>query len=389
MLSSNSLQRWLPAAGTAVPVIILLIAALSIVLTAAQAMGMSVAETSSWILVLYGLPGLLSLPIAIRYRQPLLFTGNIFMIIFIASLGDQMAYPELIGATVLAGLAVLLVSVLGLTRRLAAWFPAPIVLGLLAGAVTPFVTEVFTLLGDDPALVGGTIVAYLISRRYLKGRIPPILPTLLAGLLIAALTGQIGRASAGFSLPIPVMTPPVFSLRAIATATPVMVVLFTLQATMPSLIFVRSQGYEPPQRVVDMVGGAGTMLGSFFGPTGISLSLPVTSLVAGPAAGDPHLRYLPVYLGSGAAILIGLLAGFAADLPAIVPLSLLLTLAGLSLVDVLANALRQVSQGPLLLGPLFAFVIALSRISLLGFGPFFWSLVLGISVSMLLERDQL
>ncbi len=389
MLSLNTLKRWLPALGNVIPLIVLPITALSIVLTAAQALRMSEAQASSWILVLYGLPGFLTLALTIRYRQPLMLTGNIFLIIFIASLGDQMAYPELIGATVLAGLAVLLVSVLGLTRRLAAWFPAPIVLGLLAGAVTPFISDTFTLLGDNPPLVGGTVLVYFLSRRFLGARLPAILPALMAGLIVAALTGQIGQLSASFSLPVPVITPPVFSLPAIVTATPVLVVLLTLQATLPSLIFMQSQGYRPPERLVDIVGGAGTMIGSLFGPTGISLSLPVTSLIAGPAAGEFHLRHRPVYLASGAAMLIGLLASIAADLPAIIPLSLLLTLAGLSLVDVLVGAIRQITQGPLVFGPLFAFVIALSRISFLGFGPFFWSLILGIGISLLLERDKL
>ena len=48
-------------------------------------MDLSEAETSSWILAVYGLPGLLGLVLAIRYRQLLLLTGNVFVLIFIAS----------------------------------------------------------------------------------------------------------------------------------------------------------------------------------------------------------------------------------------------------------------------------------------------------------------
>ena len=88
-------------------------------------------------------------------------------------------------------------------------------------------------------------------------------------------------------------------------------------------------------------------------------------------------------------LLIALLAGIAADLPAIIPLRLLLALAGLAVVDLLAYALQQITRGPLLLGPMFAFAIALSQISILGFGPFFWALVIGTGISLLLERDEL
>jgi benzoate membrane transport protein len=67
----------------------------------------------------------------------------------------------------------------------------------------------------------------------------------------------------------------------------------------------------------------------------------------------------------------------------------MLTLAGLSVVNVLNSAIQRITKGPLLLGPLFAFAVAVSEISFLGFGPFFWSLVIGTGISLLLERDEL
>jgi benzoate membrane transport protein len=388
MSSSSRLQSWLPALGAAIPAIILFVNVLSLVLTGAHALQLPQTETASWILVLYSLPGLLGLLLTIRYRQPLVLTGNVFMIIFVASLGDQMTYPELIGASILAGIGIALLGGLGLMGWLAAWIPAPIVMGLLAGAILPFVRNIFTSLGSDPVLVGGTVLAYLLSRRFLGTRLPAILPALIVGLIVAALTGQIGQVSTSLALPRPVVTAPVFSLRAIATATPVLVILIMLQANLPSVIFMQNQGYEPPERVINLLGGVGTVFGSLLGPTGISLALPPTALVAGPAAGEVPQRYRAAYVAGGALVVIGLLAGFAADLPTIIPLSLLLTLAGLSLVDVLTNALQQIMKGPLVLGPIFTFVISLSQISLFGFGPFFWSLVLGIGVSLLLEPDQ-
>lgn len=389
MERSESLRRWLPTLGTAVPLAIFPVAVLSLPLAAAQEMRLSAAETTSWILALYGLPGLLSLWLTLRYRQPLLLTGNIFVLIFIASLGGRLGYPELVGASIVAGASVLLFSALGLTARLAAWIPAPIVLGLLAGAVMPFVSDIFTSLGDSPALVGGTVLAYFLSRRVLGFRLPAILPALVAGLAIAALGGGFGQVPARLPLPLPTVTAPVFSVHAIATATPVLVILITLQSNLSSSVFLRNHGYHPPERVIDNVSGAGTLLGSLLGPTAVSLSLPVTALVAGPDAGEHRFRHRAVYLASGPVLLIALLAGIAADLPEIIPLPLLLALAGLAVVDLLADALRQITQGPLVLGPLFAFAIALSEISILGFGPFFWALVIGTAISLLLERDGL
>lgn len=389
MLVSDTLRRWLPALGTAVPLIILPIAVLSLPLASAEEMGLSAAETASWILALYGLPGLLSLVLTVRYRQPLLLTGNFFVLIFIVSLGNRLSYPELIGASVVAGACVVLLSALNLTGRLAAWIPAPIVLGLLAGAVMSYVSGIFTSLGDAPVLIGGTVLAYFLSLRILGTRLPAILPALVAGLAIATLTGQLERVPVRLSLPDPVVIAPDFSVQAIATATPVLVIIITLQSNLPSMVFLRTHDYHPPERLIDNMSGVGTLLGSLFGPTAVSLSLPATALVAGPDAGEHKLRHRAAYLTSGAVILIALLAAVAADIAKIVPLSLLLALAGLAAVGVLANALQEITRGPLLLGPLFAFAIALSDISLLGFGPFFWALVIGTSISLLLERDEL
>lgn len=293
------------------------------------------------------------------------------------------------GAAVVAGAAVLLIGLTGLSNRLAAWVPAPVVYGLLAGAVMPFVMDMFTGLGQATVVIGGTLAAYVLGRLLLEPRLPGILSALVAGIAITAFATGFGAAPDRFALPVPELTAPVFSLRAIVTASPVMVVLITLQANVPSLVFLRAQRFRPPERTVSILSGAGTLLGSLLGPMGVSLSLPATALTAGPDAGPHHLRYTAAYLAAAAAIVIALLAGVAADLETVVPDALLTVLVGLAVLGVLTDAVRQVASGPLVLGPVVAFAVALSDLSLFGLGRFFWALVIGLVVSLLLERDGL
>ena len=110
-------------------------------------------------------------------------------------------------------------------------------------------------------------------------------------------------------------------------------------------------------------------------------------LTAGPGAGPRPIRYRAVFLPAAAGLSIALFASTATDIATLVPSTLLLTMAGLALVGALVHAMKEITQGPLVLGPIFAFAIALSDITLLGLGPFFWSLVGGACVSLLLERD--
>lgn len=205
---------------------------------------------------------------------------------------------------------------------------------------------------------------------------------------MALLTSQLGEIPSSLELPsLEVVRPGFFSWTAIVTATPVLVALLTVQSNVPSVIYLRTQGFRAPERVVNVVSGVGTILGSLLGPIAVSLALPPLLLAAGPGAGERSIRYRAVYLPAATGLLIALFAGTAAALSVVVPPVLLLAMAGLALMPALVAALREITTGPLILGPLFAFTIALSDMTLFGLGPFFWSLVLGTAVSLLSERD--
>jgi benzoate membrane transport protein len=165
-----------------------------------------------------------------------------------------------------------------------------------------------------------------------------------------------------------------------------MLVLITVQANIPSLVFLRDQDYEPPARLVTLLSGSGTVGSSLLGAVGLSLSLPATAYTAGPDAGPTSTRYLSVLMGSTMLLLFGVLAGFATFISDIVPAALLIVIAGLALLGVMSDALKKITSGPLIWGPLFAFAITLSDLTLFGFGPFFWAIAGGVGVSLLVER---
>lgn len=376
---------YLRPVGAALSLGAIFVAVLGFPLDAAPRLGLSAEETSSWILALYGIPSLVSLGLIWRYRQPLLVTGNVFVIIFVLLLGGDLRWEELVGATMVAGVIVLLLGVTGLTDRLSALIPPPIVFGLLAGAVMPFVADLFTSATEATLLVGATFGTYLASQALLGSRVPPILPALLVGSALAVLTGAMGPVPVP-AWPVATLTAPDLTLRAVLTAVPVMVVLITLQANVPSIVFLRGQDYDPPERTVALMSGLGTTIGSVFGPLGVSLSLPATALVAGPDAGDRSGRRLAAYIAAGIGVAVAALSGFASGLTEVIPAALLTAVVGLAVVGVLTEAIGQIGRSPLTLGPVFAFAVSLSDLQLLGLGRFFWALVVGLVTSFLVER---
>ena len=380
----NAAQLAQPLA-TSIPITIFTIAALALPLATAQALGLSSRQTSAWIFALYAAPGLASIALTLAYRQPLLVAWHTAVVAFVASLAQRVPYSDILGGMIVAGLVVAVLGALGLTTRVAALVPTAVVFGVVAGNVLPFVIAAFEALQSEGLLVGAALAAYLVGRRALQPRVPPILPALVVGLAIAAATGRLHGTATGWTWPDLTLVSPSFSLAAILTVVPVAVPLIALHSNLTAVAYLRSETYTPPARAIEVATGVATMAASVFGPSPVCMGAIVTPLTAGPEAGERAVRPWAVYASALGFLLVALAAGVAADLPALLPLPLLLAIAGLALLGVLTQALTQVVTGPLRLGPLVAFAVASSGLSLLGLGAAFWALVFGTVASFVVE----
>lgn len=101
-VTTSAEHVWLTWLGAALPMIILPVVIVTIPVAAGASMRLTGDQLTSWIVALYAVPSLLSLGFALRYRQPLLLTGNVFLMIFIARLGGEIAFAELVGASLIA-----------------------------------------------------------------------------------------------------------------------------------------------------------------------------------------------------------------------------------------------------------------------------------------------
>lgn len=386
---SSRFREWSQSLGIGLAMVTLATSLIAVPLSGTEQLNLADGQVTAWIMTIYTFPCVLGIVLTLYFRQPLLLTGNIFVLIFIVSLQGRLPFGELAGASMVAGVAVVAITALGLAGHLAQLIPEPVVIGLLAGSTLPFVAGVFSVMGSEPAVIGVAFLAFVLGRKYLDGRVPPIFLALVLGIASAAILGKFGTADWASEPSLPVLTPLVFTWNAILTATPVMVVLIVLQSNVPSLIFLRGEQYRPPARVLGYVCGLGTMASSFLGPAGLSLSLPATAIVAGPDAGPRRYRHRAVVLAYASFLAMTPLAAYAADVAGVLPLELLVAIAGLAVIGVLAMALKRISSGPLTFGPLVAFAVAVSDLSMLGLGPYFWSLVFGVGVSWTLEREAI
>ncbi len=386
-VTAGDLRRLLPPFAAAVPVAIFCVVVLALPLATAREIGLTPRQTSTWLLALYGIPGAVSLALTAAYRQPLLVAWHTAVVAFLAAAARDIPYHELLGGLVVAGLAIAALGTLGLTRRVAALVPAPVVFGVVAATVLPFVVGTFDALGEEPVVVGVALIVYLLSRQRPGGKLPPVLLALVGGIVAAALTGDVEPLPEGWSALTFEAARPVLSVRSIASVVPVVVVLVAMQANLTAVIYLRSHEFQPPGRAIDIATGLATTLGVVFGPVPVCMAALMTPLTAGPEAGEREVRHWSVYASGLVLVLIGLGSGVAAAIPSMIPLPLLLAVAGLALLGVLGHALGEITRGPLRLGPLVAFAVASSDLSLLDLGPPFWALVVGTGAAIVLEGD--
>jgi benzoate membrane transport protein len=333
--------RFAQPLAASIPITIFTLAAVSLPLATAESLGLSARQTGTWIFALFAAPGLASIALTLVYRQPLLVAWHIAVVAFVASLSQTVPYPDLLGAMIVAG------------------------------------------------FVGAALAAYLVGRRALPPRVPPILPALVAGVALAAVTGRLHGLATGWTWPALTPATPSFTPAAVLTVVPIAVPLIALHANLTAVGYLRGEAYTPPARAIEVTTGVATMVASVFGPCPICMGALVTPLTAGPEAGERSVRSWAAYAGAAGFLLIALGAGVAADLPVLLPLPLLLAVAGLALLGVLSQALEQVMKGPLRLGPLVAFAVASSTLSLFGLGAAFWALAFGTITSLLVEGDTL
>lgn len=375
--------------AASIPITIFSLAALSLPLATAQSLELSSRQTGTWLFALYAAPGLASIVLTLAYRQPLLVAWHSAVVAFVASLSQTVPYTDLLGAMAVAGFVVAALGALGLTTRVAALVPTPVVFGVVAGNVLPFVVGTFEALQSEGLLVGATLAAYLVGRRALPPRVPPVLPALVVGVALAAVTGRLHGLAAGWTWPALTPATPSFTPAAVLTVVPIAVPLIALHANLTAVGYLRSEAYAPPARAIEVTTGVATIVASVFGPCPVCMGALVTPLTAGPEAGERSVRPWAAYAVAAGFLLIAVGAGVAAELPTLLPLPLLLAVAGLALLGVLSQALEQVVKGPLRLGPLVAFAVASSTLSLFGLGAAFWALVFGTLTSLLVEGDGL
>ncbi len=363
--------------------------AIPLQLNAAASLHLSAETSSSWFAIIWITGAVSSIPLSLRYRQPLAITWTIPGLVFLTTVGDRYTLPEIAGASLVAGVVILGLGLAGIGERLMHWLPLPIVMGMFAGSILSYATGIFSQFGAEPLVVGAALAGYLSARAASRSWLPPIGCAVIAGVVAAAIAGQVHPEAFQVAPPILVIGWPAINPGSLLTLSVPLVVMAIGIGNVQGIGMLVSQGYKPPINLITVIVGVNSIVNAFFGGHPSTVARNGVAIVAGDDAGPLDTRYVANVVASLCALAIGASATTASGLLAVLPFGLVASLAGLAILSALLDALQKTVKTDLPMGAFFALVIAASPLTLLGIGSAFWAIIGGLLVSLVVERVPL
>jgi benzoate membrane transport protein len=352
---------------------------LPVVLAAADAVGATPAQASSWVSGLGIATALSALWLSVRYRMPIITAWSTPGAALIASTSGVPGIAAAVGAFVLAAILILLTAAIRPFGRLIEKIPPSIASAMLGGILLRLVIAMVEHVPSAPLLVLPLIALFLVARI--------LMPTLAS--LIVLVVGALLAVGLGLVKPMPALglSRPELIVPAWDVATlvglgvPLYLVTMASQ-NLPGFAVLRASGYQPPTQPVLAVTGAASLGTAFLGAHTSNLAAISAALCTGPEAHPDSAERWKT--GVFYALWWGLIALFGASLVGLfgaLPPALLATVAGTALLGSMAGAMgAALSADQDRFAAAGTLAVTASGVTLMGVGSAFWGLVFGLIV---------
>jgi len=348
----------------------------AVVLSAADSVGASAAETSSWLALLCLSMMLTTGVLSILHHMPIVTawsTPGAALIATTSGVGIDAAA----GAFLVCAALILLTAAIRPVETLVRRIPGSIATAILAGVLFPFVVGTVDGMADRPWLGLPMVIAFLLIR--LVSPAWAVIAALALGIVLARLLEMAGPMPDLTLSTFVLVTPKFDPAVVIGLGLPLYLVTMASQ-NLPGFAVLRAADYVPPTRSILAVTGLASLLSAFGGAHTTSLAAITASLCTGP---DTHPDKAKRWLtGPFYALGYGLLALAAASMVAFFdsfPPALIAILAGIALTGPFLNALSaSLAPGKDPFPAVAAFVVTAAGVGFLGIGAAFWGLVVGL-----------
>ena len=358
----------------------------ALVFQAAQSLGATQAQISSWMWALGLGMGLATIIPSLVYKKPVVAAWSTPGAALIATSAAGVSMPEAVGAFVLCAVLIIVAGTSGLFERMMNRIPMAIASAMLAGVLLRFGLEAFSSIKTAPAMVLAMFAAHLLGRRFWPRY--GVVGVLGIGIAFAAGADALKWSAVTVEWAKPVWVTPEFSLSAIiGLGLPLFMVTMASQ-NMPGVAVMRGAGYNTPISPVITTTGIINLIFAPFGAFALNLAAITAAICMGSEAHeDKDKRYTAAVMAGVFYCLIGLFGAIVGGLFAAFPRELIVALAGLALMGTIGNGLATaVIEEKNREAAIIAFLVTASGLAMFGIGSAFWGLVAGVVAMAVLSR---
>lgn len=356
-----------------------------LVIQAAQILGATPEQISSWFWALGLGIGLSGLILSWKFKYPVATSWSTAGLALILATGNGYSLHEAIGAFLVCGLLSAILGFSGIFQKILSYIPQSLTSAMLAGVLLKFGIALFASMQNDWGFIISLLAAYVLSKR-LSPRYSIVI-TVIAGLVLCPMFMQFHPPVLQWSLAQPVWISPVFSWSALlGLALPLFVINMASQY-LPGIAMIKSYGYQPHvNQLIGWTGVTQTLLAPFGCYTVNIAAISAAVSLDDQVHPDPEKRYIAGISCGFFYILMGVFAATLTSLLMSFPAIFIVALAGIALLGTISHnitiAFQDVRERE---AALLTFLFSASGIQFFGIGSAFWGLIFGIVVSIIFK----
>lgn len=356
-----------------------------LVIQAAQLLGATTEQITSWFWALGLGIGLSGLFLSWKFKYPVATSWSTAALALIIATANGYTLYEAIGAFFICGLLTAILGFLGIFEKILNHIPQSITSAMLAGVLLKFGIALFASMQNDWGFILSILTVYIITKR-LWARYSIVLTTIV-GIAICPFFMDFHIPTLQWGIAQPIWMKPEFTWSAMfGLALPLFVINMASQY-LPGIAMIKSYGYQP--HVNQLIGWTGT-LHALLAPFGC-FSANIAAISAAVSLDhqvhpDPSKRYIAGMSCGFFYILMGIFAATLTSLLMSFPHLFIVALAGIALFGTISHniaiAFNEIKDRE---AALLTFLFCASGIQFFGIGSAFWGLLFGLVVSFILN----
>ncbi|GHH96633.1 benzoate/H(+) symporter BenE family transporter [Neobacillus kokaensis] len=357
----------------------------ALILEASANGNFSPSQTTLWIFAVYVFGGLFGICLPLYSRVPIVGGHTLTGVAFLATVTSQFTFHQLIGAYLISGLLMVLIGAFGFFSKLIKLVPKEIISAMLAGMITKYMVN-FIVSTNELLLVGFIpLIAFFVFSKW-KLKIPPVIAAILFGIIGLILFHPLHNIVWTNALMMLVIQLPEFNLLSFLSVSIPLALLILSNDAAVAVGALEQKNYQTPIKQIICFSGLFSIITSLFGGQSANIAGMGTVICSDEEAGPKEKRYMGAVVAGVLLLIFGLFSWSLVPLIQALPKDFISVIVGFSLLGVFGTSLHQAFSRPAMkMSTLFAFIIALSNITIVNISAPVWSLLIGTIIARYME----